>query len=191
MMVVMAVHHLAGVQQTVGILLANGGLVAHFPAEVADGQLLGEGLILAQLGTGRQLEAWMHMLAVPAIGTEAGQIVHAEDAAHVPMATVWSMAAEATVVPWTVLDLALRIDVQERTLLVVAGIEARIEVALGHLLHVEFMEKLTLVALLAEAAQPVLADDGAIAPDVPERTHDAIGALRAVLRVQELADGCH
>lgn len=81
----------------------------------------------------------MHVLAVPAIGAESGQIVHAEDTSHVPMATVGSMATEAAIVPRTILDLALRIDVQEGTFLVVAGIKAGIEVALGHLLHIEFM----------------------------------------------------
>ena len=117
--------------------------------------------------------------------TETRQIVDTEHAAHVTMAAVGPVPAEPPVIPRTVPDLGLRVNVEEGTLLVVAGVEPRVEVALGHLGHVVLVEKLALVPLLAEAAQPVLADDGFVAAHMAERTR---GALLAVGPHVEVTD---
>ena len=102
--------------------------------------------------------------------TEAGQPVDAENSPDVTVSTVGAVAAEASVVPGTVSDLGLGVDVEEWTLLVVAGVEPGVEVALRHLTHVVFVEELTLVPLLTEPPEPVFADDGFVPPDVSEGT---------------------
>jgi len=102
--------------------------------------------------------------------TEAGQPVDTENSPDVTVPTVGAVTAEASVVPGTVSDLGFRINMEERTLLVVAGVEPGVEVALRHLTHVVFVEELALVPLLTEPPEPVFADDGFVSPDVSEGT---------------------
>lgn len=118
--------------------------------------------------------------------TEAGQVVDAEHASHVPVPAVRSVPTEAAVVPRTVLDLGFRVYVQERTLLVVTGVEPGVEVALRHLGHIVLVEELTLISLLAESSEPVLAHYSLVSTDVSEGTR---GRLRAVGPHVEVADG--
>lgn len=131
----------------------------------------------------------MHEFAQTAVRTETGQIVGAEHPANVPMTTVRSVSTEAAIVPRTVANLRFRIDVQERAFLIVAGIEARIEVAFGHFGHVVFVQELALVALLAEATQPMFADNRTIAANVPKRTGGTLFAfLTRIGAIEELTD---
>ena len=102
--------------------------------------------------------------------TKAGQPVDAENSPDVTVATVGAVTAEASVVPGTVADLGFRINMEEWTLLVVAGVEPGVEVALRHLAHVVFVQELALVSLLTQPPEPVLADDGFVPPDVSEGT---------------------
>lgn len=94
----------------------------------------------------------MHEFAQLAVRTETSQVVGAKHTTDVTMATMWTVSTESTIIPRTVLNLALRVDVQERAFLVVARVESRIEVALGHLGHVVLVEELTLIALFAETS---------------------------------------
>lgn len=118
---------------------------------------------------GGQVESRVHMLAVGAQRTEAAQVVHADDASRMSMPAVRSVSTEPPIVPGTVLDLRLRIDVQVLAVLVGARLELRVEVALGHLGHVVLVQELAQIALLAQAAQPVLADHRSVGFDVSVR----------------------
>ena len=54
--------------------------------------------------------------------TKPWQVVEAEDASNMSVSARWSVSAEPAVVPRTVSQLGLGVDVQERTLLVVTSI---------------------------------------------------------------------
>ena len=64
----------------------------------------------------------MCILALGPLGTEASQVVGAEDTANVTVATVRPVPAETSVIPRTVSNLTLRVDVKERALLVVTSV---------------------------------------------------------------------
>lgn len=112
----------------------------------------------------------MHVFARLPVGAEASEIIFAQNPPDVAMPAAGAVSAEASVVPRTILDLALGVYVQERALLLVAGVEARVEITFRHLRHVVFVQKLAAVALFAQRSQPMLADDGFLFGfDVAER----------------------
>ena len=111
-----------------------------------------------------------------ASGTEPCQPVDTENSPHVTVATVGAVSAEPAVIPRTVADLGLWVYVEEGTLLVVAGVKSGVEVTLRHLTHVVLVEELTLVPLLTQPPQPVLADDGLVTPDVSVGAPHVFGA---------------
>lgn len=59
-----------------------------------------------------------------------------KNAAYVTMSTVRTMPTETSIIPRTIFDLALGIDVKERAFFVVACIKSRIEITLGHFGHI-------------------------------------------------------
>lgn len=65
-------------------------------------------------------------------------------------------------------------------------VKARIEVAFRHFCHVIFVKELALVSLLTQSAQPMLADDCLVPPDMPERTGGRRGAVGPDI---EITDG--
>lgn len=173
--IVALLHHQIAITLRIHLIAMN-RFVAVLIAKMTNNHRTALLLFLHLIGRCGQLESRMHILAAGAVRTTARQVVGAEDAAHVPMAAVRSVPTEPPIVPRTVLDLALGVDVQEGALLVVARVEARIEITFGHFGHVVFVQELALVALLAESTKPMLADDGAVAAYVSERT---LGALLA------------
>lgn len=105
------------------------------------------------------------------------------------------MFAEASVIPRTVFNFGLWIDVEEWTFLVAtltyntdristvqtqSGLKGTyknkqtkfgVEVAFRHLGHVIFMEKLALVSLFAESSEPVLTHHRLLPTDVAKWAH--------------------
>ena len=74
------------------------------------------------LGRGGDFETGMRILALRPLGTEASQVVGAEDTANVTVSTVRPVPAETPVIPRTVSNLTLRVDVKEWALLVVTSV---------------------------------------------------------------------
>ena len=105
--------------------------------------------LLPELGVllcgGGQLEPGVGVVAFLAGRTEAGQVVDAEHAPHVAVAAVGAVPAEASVIPGTVPDLGLGVDVEEGTFFVVTRVESGVEVTLRHLTHVVLVKELALV----------------------------------------------
>lgn len=97
----------------------------------------------------RQFKSGMHVFTVGTFGTESSQVIGAQHPPDVPVSTVRTVSAEATVVPRTVLDLTFGVYVKERTLFVVAGVEPRVKVTFWHFCHVVFVQEFTLVSFLA------------------------------------------
>jgi len=117
-----------------------------------------------------QLKSWVGVWAAGTCRAETSKIVDAKDTSHMAVAAVGTVAAEPSVIPRTVADLGLWVNVEERTFFVMAGIKPGIEVALGHLAHVVLVQELALVPLLTEAPQPVLTHDGLVPSHMTERT---------------------
>ena len=84
--------------------------------------------LLPELGVllrgGGKLEPGVGVVAVLAYGAEASQVVDAEHAPHVAVAAVGAVTTEASIIPGTVPDLGLGVDVEEGTLFVVTRVES-------------------------------------------------------------------
>lgn len=136
------------------------------------------------------------LLTGGAVGAEAGKVAGAELAADVLLAAGGAEGAEAAVVVGAGGQLGLGVDVEVEALVAVGAVAvADEEVALGHLAQVVLVQELAALALLAERAQPVLADERVVARvraarrvgrHVPVR---ARRAQRAVPRDEGLAYG--
>lgn len=100
------------------------------------------------------------LLAIWTIRAETGKIVRAHLLADMFLGAPGPQGAEALVVMWAGRQLALGVDMQVQTLVSVgAESVAQEEVALGHLAQVKLVQELTALPLLAQATQPVLADE--------------------------------
>lgn len=98
-------------------------------------------------------------LAGGAVGAEAGEVEEADAAADVFLGAAGAEGAEALVVVRAGRELGLRVDMEVEALLAVGAVAvAGEEVALGHLAEVVLVEELAVLALFAEAAEPVFAD---------------------------------
>lgn len=101
------------------------------------------------------------VLAPGTLGAESDQVIHAQLPPHVLLATPRTERTEALVVVRAGRQLGLRVNVQVQALLAVGAVPvAHEEVALGHLAEVVLVQELARLALFAEAAEPVLADQG-------------------------------
>lgn len=126
-------------------------------------------------GWKRQIKPGMDELAVGPFRAEAAHVVDAGDAACVSMAAVGTVSTEAAIVPRTISNLRLWINVQKRTFFVAAGVEATVEVTLGHFRHVVLVQKFALVSLLTKTTEPMLAHNRSVTLDVTVGTIDASG----------------
>lgn len=100
------------------------------------------------------------LLAVRTFRAEAGKVEAAQLAANVLFGAVGPEGAEAHVVVRAGWQTTLRVDVEVEALVAVGAVAvAHEEVALGHLAQVVLVEELAVLALLAEAAQPMLAHE--------------------------------
>lgn len=135
----------------------------------------------------------LHVAVAPPQRTEAGQVARTKDLLHVTLFAVRALRAEAHGVLVAGRDLGLRVDVQVLALWGLSAVAVLgVEDALGHLAEVVLVEVLALVVLLAQAAQPVLADDLVVeyGQDVLLGTGEAARAgVGAIAGVVELADG--
>lgn len=122
-------------------------------------------------GSHRQFKSRVHEFTGGPLWAESHEVIHTDDSPCVPVPAQGTMLAEATVIPRAVLDLGLRVDVQEGALLVAALPELGVEVALRHLGHVVLVQELTLVPLLAQPPQPVLTHNRLLATDMAEWAH--------------------
>ncbi|TLS24791.1 hypothetical protein PpBr36_08472 [Pyricularia pennisetigena] len=122
-----------------------------------------QGVVLANLLfdlDGRRVELGIParvgaLLAQPAVGAEAAEVVGAQVAPDVLLAAPGAERTEALVVVRTGRQLALRVDVQVQALLAVLAVAvADVKVALGHAAQVVLVQELAPVALLAQPAQP-------------------------------------
>jgi len=113
----------------------------------------------------------MHKFTVFPFWTEAHQVVHTDHSSSVSVSAVRAVFAESSVVPGTVFNFGLRVDVQKWTLFVATLTKLGVEVALRHLGHAILVEKFTLVSLLTQSSEPVLAHNSLLSADVTERTH--------------------
>lgn len=137
----------------------------------------------------------MGSLALRSVGAEPGQIEHAQLPPDVLLGAPRAKRAEAHVVVRTGRQATQRVDVEVQALVAVGAVAVPHEkVALGHLAQVVLVQELAVLALLAEAAEPVLADEGVetargglrIGGGVALR---AAGAVGAVTRLEGAADG--
>lgn len=100
----------------------------------------------------------MAKLAPGSIRAEAGEEARARGLARVPVAAARAVFAETTRVPRALVHFVFRPQVQKYAVLVRALAKVREEPALRHAVPIELVQERALVALLAQPAQPVLAD---------------------------------
>lgn len=135
----------------------------------------------------RQLEARMRVAAVWPFGAKSGQVIETKNSADMPMSAGRAVAAESAVVPGTIPDFGLGINVKERTFFVVTGIKSGVKVTFRHLRHVILVQKLASIALFAQASKPMFAHNRFVASHMSER---AICSFLARAFHVKVTNGC-
>jgi len=85
----------------------------------------------------------------PSIWAESEQVVLTDDFLHMAILTSWAMSTEAAVVPGAVSYLCLAVQMQKVALFVATLAELTVEVALGHFIHIVFMQEFAFVSFFA------------------------------------------
>jgi hypothetical protein len=101
------------------------------------------------------------LTARTAVRAESGEIENAQLAANVLLGAFGTERTEALVVVRAGWELGLRVDVEVQALLAVGAVAvAGKEVALRHFAEVVLVKEFAVLALFAEATQPMFADEG-------------------------------
>lgn len=93
-----------------------------------------------------------------------------------PISTIRPVLAEPSSIPQTLLNLAIRVDMQVHALRIRTLPVFTKKPTLRHLLQIIFMQKLAILSLLAQPPKPMLADDGFVGSTVFEGAGGAFGA---------------
>lgn len=101
-------------------------------------------------GSHWQFKPGVHEFTGRSLWAESYEVIHTNDSPSVSVSAEGTMFAEASVIPGTVFDLRLRVDVQEGAFFVTAFPKFGVEVTLRHLGHVILVQELTLVSLFAQ-----------------------------------------
>lgn len=100
----------------------------------------------------------MSIGTVEPIRTESSQVVLTDQFSHMFVAAIWAMLAKSSSIPRTFLLLAFWINVKIHALVSITTFAVfGVKPALWHLLHVEYVQKLTSISLFTQATQPMLA----------------------------------
>ena len=92
------------------------------------------------------------------IGTKAEQIVLTDYFFQMPILTVGYMPTKTSVVPWTVFDLGLSIQVKKFAFFITTLTVFGIEITFRHFAHVIFMQKFAFITFLTKTTQPMFAN---------------------------------
>lgn len=79
-----------------------------------------------------------------------------------------TMSAESSIVPGTVFNFRVGVDVEKRALFIRAGVESRVEIAFRHFGHIILVQELALISLFAESPQPMLAHHCSVSFEMSE-----------------------
>ena len=104
-------------------LAAVANLVANLPAVMT-----GDDHLLPKLGVhvrrGWEFKPWVSIRTAGPSRAEPSKIIYTQNSSYMAVTTVRSMATESTIIPWTVTNLGLRINMKERTFFIVTSIES-------------------------------------------------------------------
>lgn len=120
----------------------------------------------------------MHKFTGFSFWAESYKVVYTDHPPCVPVSAVGTVFTEASVIPRTVFDLGLWVNMQEWAFFVATFTKLGVEVAFRHLGHVVLMKELALVSFLTQSSEPVLTHHSLLSTDVTEGTHSTFHTSR-------------
>jgi len=111
------------VPELLGHLAAVADLVTNLPAVMTgDDHLLPK--LRVHVRRGWEFKPWVSIRTVGPSRAEPSKIIYTQNSSHMAVTTVRSMTTESTIIPRTVTNLGLRINMKERTFFIVTSIES-------------------------------------------------------------------